>query len=163
MYFVSAIIPFRYYENVPNTDTNVIIVSRSQKASGWHIQSVTQHKTLLKKKRTLLDKITSLQKYKQEGLKQGLKQKSFVCSSLKINEQVNELCEGKINWKKQNKKKTTTKQRERERERVLDKTLRLLALARNRTRASCVAGENSTFEPLVPFDGVPSVFTKKIA
>lgn len=27
VYFMSANIPFRYYENVPNTDTKVIIVS----------------------------------------------------------------------------------------------------------------------------------------
>ena len=120
---------------------------------------MTQHKTLLKKKkkRTLLDKITSLQKYKQEGLKQT----TFVCSSLKINEQVNELCEGKLE-----KKKTQQQQqqnRERERERVFGKHFRLLALAGNRTRASRVAGENSTTEPPVPFDGVPSVLTTKIA
>ena len=73
---------------------------------------------------------------------------------LKINEQVNELCEGKL----EKKKTTTTKT-----ERVLDKNFRLLALAGNRTRASRVAGENSTTEPPVPFDGVPSVLTKKIA
>ena len=105
--------------------------------------------------------ITSLQKYKQEGLKQT----TFVCSSLKINEQVNELCEGKLEKKK---KKTEQQQqqqqnRERERERVLDKHFRRLALAGNRTRASRVAGENSTTEPPVPFDGVPTVLTKKIA
>ena len=109
---------------------------------------------IAKRKRTLLDKITSLKKYKQEGLKQT----SSVCSSLKINEQVNELCEGKLE-----KKKTNNKQRERKRERVLDKNFRLLALAGNRTRAFRVAGENSTTEPPVPFDGVPSVLTKKIA
>ena len=59
-----------------------------------------------KKKRTLLDKITSLQKYKQEGLKQT----TFVCSSLKINEQVNELCEGKL--EKKNNNNNNNKQRE---------------------------------------------------
>ena len=106
--------------------------------------------------------ITSLQKYKQERLKQT----TFVCSSLKINEQVNELCEGKL--EKKTKKKTEQQQqqqqnRERERERVLDKHFRRLALAGNRTRASRVAGENSTTEPPVPFDGVPTVLTKKIA
>ena len=119
---------------------------------------MTQHKTLLKKKkkRTLLDKITSLQKYKQEGLKQT----TFVCSSLKINEQVNELCEGKLEKKK---KQNNNNNNKTERERVLDKHFRLLALAGNRTRASRVAGENSTTEPPVPFDGVPSVLTTKIA
>ena len=73
----------------------------------------------------------------------------------------------RANWKK---KKTEQQQqqqqqqnRERERERVLDKHFRLLALAGNRTRASRVAGENSTTEPPVPFDGVPTVLTKKIA
>ena len=122
---------------------------------------MTQHKTLLKKKkkRTLLDMITSLQKYKQEGLKQT----TFVCSSLKINEQVNELCEGKLEKKKTEQQQQQQQNRERERERVLDKHFRLLALAGNRTRASRVAGENSTTEPPVPFDGVPTVLTKKIA
>ena len=62
----------------------------------------------------------------------------------------------RANWKK--KKTTTTKT-----ERVLDKNFRLLAVAGNRTRASRVAGENSTTEPPVPFDGVPSVLIKKIA
>ena len=61
----------------------------------------------------------------------------------------------RANWKK---KTTTTTNR-----RVLDKNFRLLALAGNRTRASRVAGENSTTEPPVPFDGVPSVLTTKIA
>ena len=75
---------------------------------------------------------------------------------LKINEQVNELCEGKLEKKKQ-------QQQQQQTERVLDKNFRLLALAGNRTRASRVAGENSTTEPPVPFDGVPSVLTKKIA
>ena len=106
--------------------------------------------------------ITSLQKYKQEGLKQT----TFVCSSLKINEQVNELCEGKLEKKKteqQQQQQQQQQNRERERERVLDKHFRLLALAGNRTRASRVAGENSTTEPPVPFDGVPTVLTKKIA
>ena len=75
---------------------------------------MTQHKTLLRKKRTLLDKITSLQKYKQERLKQGLKQTSFVCSSLKINKQVNELCKGKLEKKKQQQQQQQEqKQRER--------------------------------------------------
>ena len=55
--------------------------------------------------------ITSLQKYKQEGLKQT----TFVSSSLKINEQVNELCEGKLE-KKNRTTTTTTKQSERKRE-----------------------------------------------
>ena len=64
----------------------------------------------------------------------------------------------RANWKKTT---TTTTNREREKERVLDKNFRLLALARNRTRTSRVAGENSTTEPPVPFDGVPSVLTKK--
>ena len=63
---------------------------------------------IAKRKRTLLDKITSLKKYKQEGLKQT----SSVCSSLKINEQVNELCEGKLE-KKKNQQQT---EREKERE-----------------------------------------------
>ena len=72
------------------------------------------------------------------------------------------------NWKKKKKKKTEQQQqqqqnRERERERVLDKHFRRLALAGNRTRASRVAGEYSTTEPPVPFDGVPTVLTKKIA
>ena len=40
--FMSANIPFRYYENVPNTDTKVIIVSGAKKP---------QHETLLKKKK----------------------------------------------------------------------------------------------------------------
>ena len=73
---------------------------------------MTQHKTLLKKKqkRTLLDKITSLQKYKQEGLKQT----TFVCSSLKINEQVNELCEGKLEKKKKTEQQQQQQNRERE-------------------------------------------------
>ena len=116
VYFVSAIIPFRYYEiKMFRTRAQNYHCFRSQKASGWHIQSVTQHKTLLRKKRTLLDKITSLQKYKQERLKQGLKQTSFVCSSLKINKQVNELCEGKLE-KKTTKTKTTTTKTEREKE-----------------------------------------------
>ena len=75
---------------------------------------------------------------------------------LKINEQVNELCEGKLKKKKK-------QQQQQQTERVLDKNFRLLALAGNRTRASRVAGENSTTEPPVPFDGVPSVLTKKIA
>ena len=75
---------------------------------------------------------------------------------LKINEQVNELCEGKLEKKKK-------QQQQQQTERVLDKNFRLLALAGNRTRASRVAGENSTTEPPVPFDGVPSVLTKKIA
>ena len=57
--------------------------------------------------------ITSLQKYKQEGLKQT----TFVCSSLKINEQVNELCEGKLEKKKQNNNNNNNKtERERKRE-----------------------------------------------
>ena len=103
--------------------------------------------------------ITSLQKYKQEGLKQT----TFVCSSLKINEQVNELCEGKLEKKKKKTEQQQQQNRERERERVLDKHFRRLALAGNRTRASRVAGENSTTEPPVPFDGVPTVLTKKIA
>ena len=75
---------------------------------------------------------------------------------LKINEQVNELCEGKLEKKKK-------QQQQQQTERVLDKNFRLLGLAGNRTRASRVAGENSTTEPPVPFDGVPSVLTKKIA
>ena len=129
--------------------------------SPWLAHSIgdaTQNIAKKKKTRTLLDKITSLQKYKQEGLKQT----TFVCSSLKINEQVNELCEGKLE-KKKTEQQQQQQNRERERERVLDKHFRLLALAGNRTRASRVAGENSTTEPPVPFDGVPSVLTKKIA
>ena len=63
------------------------------------------------------------------------------------------------NWKKQQQQQ----QQQQQTERVLDKNFRLLALAGNRTRASRVAGENSTTEPPVPFDGVPSVLTKKIA
>ena len=62
------------------------------------------------------------------------------------------------NWKKKKQQ-----QQQQQTERVLDKNFRLLALAGNRTRASRVAGENSTTEPPVPFDGVPSVLTKKIA
>ena len=62
----------------------------------------------------------------------------------------------RANWKKK-KNNNNNKQR------VLDKNFRLLALAGNRTRASRVAGENSTTEPPVPFDGVPPVLTKKIA
>ena len=129
--------------------------------SPWLAHSIgdaTQNIAKKKKKRTLLDKITSLQKYKQEGLKLT----TFVCSSLKINEQVNELCEGKLE-KKKTQQQQQQQNRERERERVLDKHFRLLALAGNRTRASRVAGENSTTEPPVPFDGVPSVLTTKIA
>ena len=129
--------------------------------SPWLAHSIgdaTQNIAKKKKTRTLLDKITSLQKYKQEGLKQT----TFVCSSLKINEQVNELCEGKLE-KKKTEQQQQQQNRERERERVLDKHFRLLALAGNRTRASRVAGENSTTEPPVPFDGVPTVLTKKIA
>ena len=83
--------------------------------SPWLAHSIgdaTQNIAKKKKKRTLLDKITSLQKYKQEGLKQT----TFVCSSLKINEQVNELCEGKLEKKKNTTTTTTTKQRERKRE-----------------------------------------------
>ena len=60
------------------------------------------------------------------------------------------------NWKKKQ------QQQQQQTERVLDKNFRLLALAGNRTRASRVAGENSTTEPPVPFDGVPSVLTKKL-
>ena len=56
----------------------------------------------------------------------------------------------RANWKKK-------QQQQQQTERVLDS----LALAGNRTRASRVAGENSTTEPPVPFDGVPSVLTKK--
>ena len=130
--------------------------------SPWLAHSIgdaTQNIAKKKKKRTLLDKkITSLQKYKQEGLKQT----TFVCSSLKINEQVNELCEGKLE-KKKTQQQQQQQNRERERERVFGKHFRLLALAGNRTRASRVAGENSTTEPPVPFDGVPSVLTTKIA
>ena len=49
VYFVSAIIPFRYYEiKMFRTRAQNYHCFRSQKASGWHIQSVTQHKTLLK-------------------------------------------------------------------------------------------------------------------
>ena len=62
------------------------------------------------------------------------------------------------NWKKQQQQQ----QQQQQTERVLDKNFRLLALAGNRTRASRVAGENSTTEPPVPFDGVPSVLTKKL-
>ena len=65
----------------------------------------------------------------------------------------------RANWKK----KKQQQQQQQQTERVLDKHFRLLALARNRTQASRVAGENSTTEPPVPFDGVPSVLTKKIA
>ena len=56
--------------------------------------------------------ITSLQKYKQEGLKQT----TFVCSSLKINEQVNELCEGKLEKKKTEQQQQQQQQQNRERE-----------------------------------------------
>ena len=69
----------------------------------------------------------------------------------------------RANWKKKTEQQQQQQNRERERERVLDKHFRLLALAGNRNRASSVAGENSTTEPPVPFDGVPSVLTKKIA
>ena len=82
---------------------------------------------------------------------------------MKINEQVNELCEDKLEKKKSKTKNNNNKNRERERKRVLDKNFRLLALAGNQTRASRVAGENSTTEPPVLFGGVPSVLTKKIA
>ena len=58
-------------------------------------------------------------------------------------------------------KKKKQQQQQKQTERVLDKNFRLLALAGNRTRATRVAGENSTTEPPVPFDGVPSVLTKK--
>ena len=114
---------------------------------------------IAKRKRTLLDKITSLKKYKQEGLKQT----SSVCSSLKINEQVNELCEGKLEKKKQSNNNNNKTERERKIESFGQKFSTSFALAGNRTRASRVAGENSTTEPPVPFDGVPSVLTKKIA
>ena len=57
--------------------------------------------------------------------------------------------------------KKKKQQQQKQTERVLDKNFRLLALAGNRTRATRVAGENSTTEPPVPFDGVPSVLTKK--
>ena len=69
----------------------------------------------------------------------------------------------RANWKKKKTTitTTTTTNRERQKERVLDKNFRLLALAGNRTRAFCVTGENSTTEPPVPFDVVPSVLTKK--
>ena len=66
----------------------------------------------------------------------------------------------RANWKKKTEQQQQQQNRVRERERVLDKNIGLLALAGNRTRASRVAGENSTTEPPVPFDGVPSVLTK---
>ena len=56
--------------------------------------------------------ITSLQKYKQEGLKQT----TFVCSSLKINEQVNELCEGKLEKKTKKKQNNNNNNNKTERE-----------------------------------------------
>ena len=84
--------------------------------SPWLAHSIgdaTQNIAKKKKKRTLLDKITSLQKYKEEGLKQT----TFVCSSLKINEQVNELCEGKLEKKKKHNNNNNNKtEREKERE-----------------------------------------------
>ena len=66
--FKSGNIPFRYYENVPNTDTKIIIVSGAKKPLAGTFNR--QHETLLKKKkkkkktRGVLDKITSYQKYK---------------------------------------------------------------------------------------------------
>ena len=63
----------------------------------------------------------------------------------------------RANWKKTTttKKKTTTTTTKKEKKREFrTKTFGLLALAGNRTRASRVAGENSTTEPPVPFDGV---------
>ena len=45
--FTSANIPFRYYENVPNTDTKIIIVSGAKKPPAGTFNR--QHETLLKK------------------------------------------------------------------------------------------------------------------
>ena len=57
--FKSGNIPFGYYENVPNTNTKVIIVSGAKKPLVGTFNP--QHETLLKKKRnrTVLDKIKS--------------------------------------------------------------------------------------------------------
>ena len=46
--FTSANIPFRYFENVPNTDTKIIIVSGAKKPLAGTFNR--QHETLLKKK-----------------------------------------------------------------------------------------------------------------
>ena len=48
--FKSGNIPFRYYENVPNTNTKVIIVSGAKKPLVGTFNP--QHETLLKKKET---------------------------------------------------------------------------------------------------------------
>ena len=71
----------------------------------------------------------------------------------------------RANWKKKTEQQQQQQNRERERKRESfgQKFSTPFALAGNRTRASRVAGENSTTEPPVPFDGVPSVLTKKIA
>ena len=45
----SGNIPFRYYENVPNTDTKIIIVSGAKKPLAGTFNR--QHETLLKKKK----------------------------------------------------------------------------------------------------------------
>ena len=70
----------------------------------------------------------------------------------------------RANWKK--KKQSNNNNNKTERERKIEsfgqKFSTSFALAGNRTRASRVAGENSTTEPPVPFDGVPSVLTKKL-
>ena len=47
--FKSGNIPFRYYENVPNTDTKIIIVSGAKKPLAGTFNR--QHETLLKKKK----------------------------------------------------------------------------------------------------------------
>ena len=70
VYFVSAIIPFRYYENVPNTGTKLSLFQEPKFLWLAHSIGDATQNIAKKKKRTLLDKITSLQKYKQEGLKQ---------------------------------------------------------------------------------------------
>ena len=49
VYFMSANIPFRYYENVPNSDTKVIIVSGVKKPLVGTFNP--QHETLIKKKK----------------------------------------------------------------------------------------------------------------
>ena len=47
--FKSANIPFRYYENVPHTDTKIIIVSGAKKPLAGTFNR--QHETLLNKKK----------------------------------------------------------------------------------------------------------------
>ena len=55
--FTSANIPFRYFENVPNTDTKIIIVSGAKKPLAGTFNR--QHETLLKKKQKQNKKTSS--------------------------------------------------------------------------------------------------------